>query len=135
MSVLPRERGPGEAVLLMAHGTRGRAREMYVDLGRELRARDGLVLIGSLEHGSGLAGVLPELRALGVGTVHLMPLLFSRGKHATRDMAGEGEHSWRSQLTRAGFACQAHVQGAGEKPALADIWLDHLREAVERLLA
>lgn len=83
----------------------------------------------------GLPGVLPDLRALGAGRVHLMPLLFARGKHATRDMAGEGEDSWRGQLTREGFACEPHVRGAGERPELAALWLDHLREAVERLLA
>jgi len=74
-----------------------------------------------------------ELRSLGVCKVHLLPLLFARGVHATRDMAGEGGNSWRAGLTNAGFICEPHVRGAGENPELAGIWLDHLREAVERL--
>lgn len=135
LTVLPISRLPGQAVLLMGHGTRGRANGVYQDLADELRALDPLVLIGALEAEPGLAAKVDELHALGVSTVHLMPLLFARGVHALRDMAGEGRNSWRAGLARAGFACEAHLKGAGEHPALASIWLDHLREAVERLSA
>ena len=133
LTVLPESRKPGEAVLLMGHGTKGRANGVYHDLADELRALDPLVLIGALEAEPGLAAKVDELRSLGVRKVHLMPLLFARGVHATRDMAGEGKNSWRTGLGAAGFDCEAHLHGAGEHPALAGIWLDHLREAVERL--
>jgi len=135
LTVLPPSRLPGQAVLLMGHGTRGRANGVYQDLADELRALDPLVLIGALEAEPGLAAKVDELRALNVTKVHLMPLLFARGVHALRDMAGEGRNSWRAGLVRAGFACEAHLKGAGEHPALAGIWLDHLREAVDRLSA
>ncbi|MDR3640311.1 MAG: sirohydrochlorin cobaltochelatase [Humidesulfovibrio sp.] len=135
LSVLPEHRQGGEAVLLMGHGTRGRANLVYLDLADELRVLDPCVLIGALEAEPGLAAKVDELRELGVAKVHLMPLLFARGVHATRDMAGEGGGSWRTGLTAAGFACEAHVRGAGEHPELAEIWLDHLREAVEKLFA
>jgi sirohydrochlorin cobaltochelatase len=135
IEVLPAERAPGEAALLMGHGTKGRANGVYLDLADALRALDPLVLIGALEAEPGLAAKVDELRALGVRRVHLLPLLFSRGVHVARDMAGEGGNSWRAGLTRAGFACVAHLKGAGEHAALAGIWLDHLREAVDRLLA
>jgi len=134
LSVLPVNRDAGEAVLLMGHGTRGRANGVYQDLADELRVLDPCVLIGALEAEPGLAAKVDELRALGVRKVHLMPLLFARGVHVTRDMAGEGKNSWRAGLATAGFACEAHVRGAGENPVLAEIWLDHLREAVEKLL-
>jgi sirohydrochlorin cobaltochelatase len=62
-----------------------------------------------------------------------MPLLFASGVHALRDMAGEGNNSWQTGLSRAGFSCSSHVKGAGEHQALAEIWLDHLQEAVARL--
>jgi len=135
LSVLPADRAPGEAALFMGHGTRGRANGVYQDLADELRVLDPLALIGALEAEPGLAAKVDELRALGVRRVHLLPLLFSRGVHATRDMAGEGGNSWRAGLTNAGFECVPHLKGAGEHAELADIWLDHLREAVERLLA
>lgn len=133
LTVLPPERQPGEAVLLMGHGTRGRANGVYAELAGELRALDPLVLIGALEAEPGLSAKVEELRALGVNRVHLMPLLFARGVHATRDMAGGGESSWKTGLGRAGFDCTAWVKGAGEHGALVEIWLEHLREAVARL--
>ncbi len=133
LTVLPPERAPGEAVLLMGHGTRGRANGVYLDLADELRALDPFVLIGALEAEPGLAAKVDELRALGASRVHLMPLLFASGVHALRDMAGEGKGSWQAGLTRAGFSCAAHLKGAGEHQALAGIWLDHLHEAVARL--
>ncbi|MHC1751124.1 sirohydrochlorin cobaltochelatase [Humidesulfovibrio sp.] len=135
LSVLPPSRRAGEAVLLMGHGTRGKANNVYQNLADELRALDPFVLIGALEAEPGLAAKVDELRALGASKVHLMPLLFARGYHATHDMAGEGKNSWRAALVRAGFACEAHLKGAGEHPALAEIWLGHLREAVDRLNA
>ncbi len=135
LTVLPPERAPGEAVLLMGHGTRGRANAVYAELARELRALDPLVLIGALEAEPGLEAMVAELRRLDARRVHLMPLLFARGVHATRDMAGAGEKSWKTRLDRAGFECRAYVKGAGEHEALAGIWLEHLREAVSRLAA
>jgi len=131
LTALP-PRKPGDAVLLMGHGTRGRANGVYQDLADELRALDPGVLIGALEAEPGLAAKVDELRALGASRVHLMPLLFARGVHVARDMAGEG-NSWRAGLACAGFDCEAHERGAGERPELAGIWLDHLREAVEKL--
>ena len=149
LTVLPPERAPDEAVLLMGHGTRGQANGVYLDLADELRALDPLVLIGALEAEPGLAAKVDELRGLGARRVHLMPLLFARGVHAVRDMAGDitgdmaggivcdvagkARNSWQAGLTAAGFSCAAHIKGAGEHQALAGIWLDHLREAVERL--
>lgn len=135
LTVLPPQRQPGEAVLLMGHGTRGRANGVYADLAAELRLLDPLVLIGALEAEPGLAAKVDELRVLGVTKVHLMPLLFARGVHATRDMAGAGGNSWKSGLGRAGFSCEAYLKGAGEHEALAGVWLEHLREAVGRLSA
>ncbi len=137
LTVLPPERAPNEAVLLMGHGTRGRANGVYQDLADELRALDPLVLIGALESEPGLAAKVDELRALSTRRVHLMPLLFARGVHALRDMAGdmagEGTNSWQAGLATAGFSCISHVKGAGEHEALAGIWLEHLEEAVARL--
>jgi sirohydrochlorin cobaltochelatase len=133
LTVLPPERQAGEAVLLMGHGTRGRANGVYADLADELRLLDPLVLIGALEAEPGLSTKVGELRGLGVAKVHLMPLLFARGVHATRDMAGSGGNSWKTGLRNAGFACEAYIKGAGEHGVLADIWLEHLREAVARL--
>jgi len=133
LTVLPPERAPAEAVLLMGHGTRGKANGVYLDLADELRTLDPLVLIGALEAEPGLAAKVDELRTLGAKRVHLMPLLFARGVHALRDMAGEGKNSWQAGLTAAGFSCAAHVKGAGEHQALAEIWLEHLQEAVARL--
>jgi len=133
LTVLPGGREPDEAVLLMGHGTRGRANGVYADLALELKRLDPHVLIGALEAEPGLAAKVAELRALSVSRVHLMPLLFARGVHATRDMAGSGGGSWKTGLSRAGFECEAYLKGAGEHGALADIWLEHLREAVLKL--
>ncbi len=134
LDLLP-ERGAGEAVLLMGHGTKGRANGVYRDLAEELRVLDPGVLIGALEAEPGLSDKVDELRVLGAETVHLMPLLFARGVHVERDMAGANDRSWLAGLTRAGFACHTHERGAGERPELAGIWLSHLDEAVARLLA
>jgi len=133
MGTLPAERKPGEAVVLMGHGTRHPANIYYPGLQFSLSRLDPLVLVGTVEGTPSLDDVREVLRERKVSKVYLQPLMAVSGDHAMNDMAGDDEDSWKSRLTRDGLTCVPVLRGTAQAPAFVKIWLDHLQAALERL--
>jgi len=123
----------GEAVLLMGHGTEHPANAAYGSLQLALWQRDKSVFIATVEDTPGLDDVLPELKRQGIRKVFLVPLMSVAGDHAHNDMAGKEKDSWASRLTAAGIGSEAVLVGLGSRPAVAGLWIDHLRDAVKGL--
>ncbi len=123
----------GEAVLLMGHGTEHPANAAYAALQLELWRLDRSVFIATVESTPTLDDVIPTLKRQGVRTVHLLPLMSVAGDHARNDMAGPEDDSWASKLKAAGFAPKADLTGLGSRPAVARLWIEHLKDAVQEL--
>ncbi len=132
LPALPRH-GKGEAVLLMGHGTGHPANASYSALQLALWKRDRAVFVGTVEGSPSLADILPQLRAQGIRTAHLVPLMSVAGDHAHNDMAGPEEDSWASRLKKAGIASKPVLVGLGSRPAVAALWIDHLKDACKEL--
>jgi len=132
LAVLPAH-GRGEAVLLMGHGTSHPANAAYAALQLALWRHDKSVFVATVEDSPGLDAVLPELKRQGVRKAFLVPLMSVAGDHAMNDMAGKEADSWASRLKAAGIASQAELLGLGSRPAVAALWIDHLRDAVKEL--
>ncbi|KAB1442286.1 sirohydrochlorin cobaltochelatase [Pseudodesulfovibrio senegalensis] len=133
LSVLPAHRKKREAVLLMGHGTLHPGNVYYEGLHHCIQLRDPDVFVGALEAEPGIEKIRDTLLERGVEKAFLLPFLFGAGHHASKDMVGKADHSWKNVLERAGIACEAVLKGAGEYDVLADIWLAHLDEAMKRL--
>ncbi|MBN2139709.1 MAG: sirohydrochlorin cobaltochelatase [Desulfovibrionaceae bacterium] len=133
LRVLPEHSGPGEAVLLMGHGTPHAGNVYYQALESRLRRTDPDVYVGAMDADPGISAVCDRLVKDGRNKVQLMPLLFGAGMHAATDMTGEGPDSWKNTLSRRGIDCLTVLKGAAEHEPLADIWLAHLDDAVRRL--
>ena len=123
----------GEAVLLMGHGTAHPANAAYAALQLALWKHDQNIFIATVEDTPGLDGVIPVLKRQGVRSVHLVPLMSVAGDHAHNDMAGTDADSWASRLTAAGIKSEAVLVGLGSRPAVAGLWIDHLRDAMKEL--
>lgn len=123
----------GEAVVLMGHGTEHPANAAYAALQLELWKQDPAVFIATVESSPGLEDVIPALKRLGVRGVVLAPLMSVAGDHARNDMAGPDEDSWASRLKAKGFAVRADLTGLGSRPAVAQLWIEHLKDAVQAL--
>lgn len=130
---LPEGRAVDEAVVCMGHGTWHSGEASYQALAERIARHDANIHIGTLEGGHRLENLLPALRQSGVRTVWLLPLLSVIGKHAERDMAGGHPHSWRGQIESAGFDCRPVLAGTVEYAGFAQIWLEHLRVALNAL--
>lgn len=125
---LPAERREREDVVLMGHGGRHAGCASYEMLADVVHRCDPNVHVGAMGGKLRLECLLPMLQSK---RVWLMPLLATIGRHALEDMAGEGEHSWRSQLVAAGHECIPVLKGTVEYDGVAQIWLDHLKILAE----
>ncbi|WP_147822106.1 sirohydrochlorin cobaltochelatase [Salidesulfovibrio onnuriiensis] len=133
LSVLPEKRTPAEAVLLMGHGTLHPGNVYYESLNACIRKKDENVFVGALEAEPGIERIRDILARRGVNRAYLLPFLFGAGWHASKDMVGKKPGSWKSVLESGGIECEAVLKGAGEYDVLANIWLDHLKDAMIRL--
>lgn len=123
---------PGEALLLMGHGSAHFAGVAYPALQAVWTAggrRD--IFLAVVEGWPALADVLPALQKTGYTRVHLAPFLLSAGAHACRDMAGDAPDSWQSRLQAAGLTVRCTLRGLGSLPEIRQLYVQKLR----RLLA
>ncbi len=128
MKHLPKSRKPGEAVVLMGHGSEKHpADALYLAMYATLQKKDPLIFLGTVEGHPTLDDIIPELKAKKVKKVYLMPFMSVAGDHARNDMAGSEPDSWKSILESKGFKCEAVLTGMAEYPEIVEVWLDHLK--------
>ncbi len=120
------------ALVYMGHGNEILSTGAYVELEAVLRDAnpDVPVFIGNVEGFPGLDRVLKGLSHAKVKTVTLMPLMVVAGDHASNDMAGDEEDSWKTQLESKGIKVIPVLRGLGEVDAWADIYVNHLKEVM-----
>ncbi|MCH4158493.1 MAG: sirohydrochlorin cobaltochelatase, partial [Acidaminococcaceae bacterium] len=128
--------GKSEAVLLMAHGTPHPSNAYYSVLQNRLdAAKLGNVFVYTVEGWPHLSDVIPQLKAKGVKTVTLMPIMMVAGDHANNDMAGAEKDSHKSQLEAAGFKVNTYLHGLGENAAVRNMFVERANEAWDTLEA
>ena len=121
----------GSALVYMGHGN-----DFFPSGGSYLQFADTMnrlnpqvkTYIGSVEGFPGLDHVIAQLKRDEVRKVLLKPFLTVAGDHAQNDMAGPEAASWKSILTKEGFAVTPVLQGMGEVDSFADVFVHHLAE-------
>lgn len=133
---LPEERKPGQPVILMGHGTWHKGDSRYESLSEAVREHDPHIYLGTMDGARTIEDILQDLEAMPAKPARawLMPLLAVAGAHVARDMAGEQPDSWMSRIQAQGIPCIPILKGAAEYEGFVDIWLEHLRRAVDHLL-
>ena len=127
----PRE--DGEALVLMGHGTTHFANAVYPAMSY-IFSEMGFerIFVGAVEGYPDIDIVRKELKRLDVRKVTVTPLMLVAGDHAVNDMAGEEPDSWKSLLESDGYTVGTVVRGLGEYPQVRELYLAHLRQAMER---
>ncbi|MBO5282279.1 MAG: sirohydrochlorin cobaltochelatase [Lachnospiraceae bacterium] len=121
------------AICFMGHGTEADSNAVYAKLQDKLD-EGGYVnyYIGTVEAEPSLDDVVEALAANGGYTkVVLEPLMVVAGDHANNDMAGEEEDSWKTVLENEGYEVECLIEGLGQIEAIQDIYVEHLKTAVE----
>ncbi|XPV75702.1 MAG: sirohydrochlorin cobaltochelatase [Desulfovibrio sp.] len=127
------ERKADEALVLMGHGTHHYGNIYYPALQYFMDLQDGKTFVGTVEGAPSLDDVKARLEKMGAKKVWLMPFMSVAGDHARNDMAGPEADSWKSELTKDGYDCGVILKGTAEFDAIANIWVDHLKEAWKAL--
>ncbi len=127
INVLPLERTTDEAIVLMGHNNAdGCSDRIFNALAGVLKQRDRLIFTATLKGAPDFDSVRRDLRSCGVKKAYLMPLMIAAGNHALKDLAGDGEASWRVRLERDGIECVPVLKGLGEYDSFASIFCDIL---------
>lgn len=132
LSTLPEQRKPEEAVIFMGHGSDHASNASYPALMWRLQQQDPNIFMGVVKPFPEISDILPVLKERKVEKVWLLPFMAVAGDHARNDMAGPDEDSWKSILENAGMECEVILRGTGEYTEFVEIWVDHIREIMER---
>ena len=121
------------ALVYMGHGNENMPIGYYYQLELVMnRMYDYPVVIGLVEGLPDLQSVIDKLKAKNVKKVVLKPLMIVAGDHANNDMAGDEDDSWKVVLTKAGFKVKPVLEGLGDKQAVRDIYIEHIKDAAKK---
>lgn len=118
----------GEELVLMGHGSPHYHNPVYEYLQSFADKQKWPVHIGVVEPEDypNQQDVINRLLAKGCQKVYLRPLLLAGGNHATYDLAGEQEDSWKNRLSQAGLEVRYSIQGLGEYEAFRSLYVKKL---------
>jgi sirohydrochlorin cobaltochelatase len=131
--IVPKERQPGEAVVLMGHGTHHPSDAIYSALMLKAQKMDANMYVATVEGHPDFAEVKETLVKKKIKKAYLIPLMTVAGDHAKNDMAGDDPDSWKSQLRQAGIDSVPVLKGLAEFDPIVDLWLDNLKTAMAHL--
>jgi sirohydrochlorin cobaltochelatase len=122
-----------DSIVLMGHGTPSPANIYYPAIQYYLNLKGSNMFVGTVEGFPSLENVMDKLPSPKKGKVYLLPFMSVAGDHAHNDMAGNEDDSWKSILTKAGYDCVPVMKGTAEYPAVAELWIMHLKDAFNAL--
>ena len=121
-----------EALVLMGHGTGHYADSAYAALDYRFKALGyPHVFVGTVEGYPSLEDIMPAIERYAPKKVTLLPLMIVAGDHATNDMAGDDEDSWKSKFINKGFEVECFLRGLGEIPVISKIYISHIKKAMK----
>jgi sirohydrochlorin cobaltochelatase len=124
----------GTEIIFMGHGTEHESNKCYSHLAEVFRQSGySRYHIGTVEAEPSFEAVKGEVEKTGSSRMVLQPLMIVSGDHAHKDMAGEGEGSWKGQLESGGYQVLCRLKGMGELEGVRRMFLDHAKEAWKEL--
>lgn len=129
-----RPRDPKDtAVILMGHGTEHPANSAYSQMALILKDDYENVFLGTVEGYPAYKDVLEGVSASGTTRVRMMPFMIVAGDHATNDLYGDEDDSWKVMLEGEGFDTEPYLKGMGENDEIVKIFVEHTKVAIEKL--
>ena len=74
---------------------------------------------------------MARLSCDGASKVVLYPFMVVAGDHASNDMAGDEEDSWKTAFANAGFEVECVLEGLGQNAGVQAIYVEHVQAAME----
>jgi sirohydrochlorin cobaltochelatase len=121
--------GKDGAVIFVGHGTHHFADSAYSTLQVALWQKSPNFFVGTIEGMPSYDDVLVQLKKTKSKNIVLAPAMLVAGDHATNDIGGGEEDSWKSMLTAEGYKVTPKFVGLGQNEAVQKLLIDKLREA------
>lgn len=125
------ELGGEQAVVLMCNGTQQLEYSVL-----QLKLADAGIknaFVYTAEGYPAWDGVIRQLKECGAKEVVLAPFVFVASEHVFDYLAGDKPDSARTQLEGEGYAVSVYPKGLGENPAIQDIFVQHLKDALRAM--
>lgn len=120
------------AICYMGHGTHADSNAVYSTLQKKLS--DGgydNYFVGTVEAKPDLEDVITKVDKGNYKKVVLLPLMVVAGDHASNDMAGDEEGSWKTEFEKAGYEVTPVLKGLGQIYPIQQIYVQHVQEAMD----
>lgn len=124
---------PNEALLWVGHGSLHASQGYYDDLSHALERSHSPVSLGTLRPAPNFAAMAERLRAAGYTHILLAPFFSLLGRHAARDILGDGPESWKTRLEQEGFQVRTMQSGLLEQELFIGVWIERLHAALAGL--
>lgn len=122
----------GTAIVFMGHGTHHEANSTYTTLQEKLvEAGYSNYFVGTVEAAPTLEDVMALVKDSGAKKVVLLPLMIVAGDHASNDMAGDEEDSWKTAFINAGYEVECVLKGLGQYVGVQQMIIDKAKAAME----
>lgn len=127
----------GTAFVLMGHGTSHDAKISYTQMAAQMKDLGySNVFIGTVEgepEETAVENIIEEVHKSGFKKVIIRPLMLVAGDHATNDMAGDEDDSWKSLFNASGYfdGVDCQILGLGQIPAIQKIYVAHTNQALK----
>ncbi|MDH4205296.1 MAG: sirohydrochlorin cobaltochelatase [Desulfobacteraceae bacterium] len=118
------------ALVYMGHGNEYLSTGAYIEFQETLRKMhpETPVYIGVVEGFPSVDYVVSGLVKDGIKKVVLKALMIVAGDHANNDMAGDEDDSWKAVIKAKGIKVITAIQGLGENPEVAKIFIQHIKD-------
>lgn len=127
-----RAKKAGAVLVYMGHGNdHFPSGGSYMQFEHEMNTAypDTMTIVGTVEGYPPFDRVLSQLKHVNAKIVYIRAFMIVAGDHATNDMAGPDEDSWKSMLEKEGFTVMPYLHGMGENDKVADIYVQHAADA------
>ncbi|WP_028584596.1 sirohydrochlorin cobaltochelatase [Desulfogranum mediterraneum] len=126
-------RKAGATLVYMGHGNEHWSTGIYAEVQKKMRAAypEVTTYFGVVEGMPALDDFMGHLKHAKSEKILLKPFMIVAGDHATNDMAGPEDDSWKSSLTKEGYQVETVLEGLGSNDAFAQLFVDHIRDAAK----
>lgn len=125
--------GGRTALVFMGHGSTPEVNSVYTKLNDKFHELGHpQIYVGIMEEPGGIDQLLSEVQEGGYKKIILAPFLIVAGRHASKDMSGDGAESWKSRFEAAGYQVTCVFKGLGECEGVRNIFLRHVGTEMNR---
>ncbi|WP_147634115.1 sirohydrochlorin cobaltochelatase [Treponema pectinovorum] len=120
------------AICIMGHGNSSKSNKMYKQMEDFLQdSGKSAYFVGTVHDEQSTQRIISILKKNEKYTnVVLIPMMITAGEHIIGDMAGDGDDSWKSIFSKAGYGVTCIFEGMGQYYEIQQMFIEHAKDAI-----